>query len=295
MIGSDNGLSPGRHRAIIWTNAGMLLIGPWGTNFSEILIEIQTFSFMKKRLKMSFAKSRPFCLGLNELSPGLTNHEVCNAGEHSDRNHSHWHYITDDLGHKLDESTARRQLKSPQSLPGRSIHLTLVTKWSWSWSWMTYCHLLCAMSISPPILRHNYFKISPWKSMVKVICVVKGQDHIWPSKFKGQGYGQVQTHWSHLRPGVQSMCLLFISRQSDHLWLRYSKFYIWLWKFKVKVMAKVKPDGHIWALEFNQYVCFSFHDNRTIFGWDIANSVFDLENSRSRSWPRSNPMVTFEP
>ena len=26
-IGSDNGLSPGRRQAIIWTNAGMLLIG----------------------------------------------------------------------------------------------------------------------------------------------------------------------------------------------------------------------------------------------------------------------------
>ena len=183
---------------------------------------------------------------------------------------------------KLDESTARRQLKSPQSLSGRSIHLTLVTKWSWSWSWMTNCYLHCAMSMSPPILRYNYFKIWPWKSMVKVICVVKGQGHIWPSKFKGQGYGQVQTHWSHLRPGVQSICWLFVSRQSDHLGLRYSKFYIWPWKFKVKVMAKVKLDGHIWALEFNRYVCFLFRGNRTLFGWDIANSVFDLENSRSR-------------
>ena len=26
--GSDNGLSPGRRHAIIWTNAGLLLIGP---------------------------------------------------------------------------------------------------------------------------------------------------------------------------------------------------------------------------------------------------------------------------
>ena len=41
-IGSDNGLSPGRRQAIIWTNAGILLIGPLGTNFSEILIEILT-------------------------------------------------------------------------------------------------------------------------------------------------------------------------------------------------------------------------------------------------------------
>ena len=97
---------------------------------------------------------------------------------------------------KLDESTSRRQLKPPRSLSGRSIHLTLVTKWSWSWSWMTHCHPLCAMSIGPPILRYSYFKIWPWKSMVKVMCVVKCQGHIWPSKFKVQGYGQGQTHWS---------------------------------------------------------------------------------------------------
>ena len=32
-IGSDNGLSPGRRQAIIWTNPGILLIRPLGTNF----------------------------------------------------------------------------------------------------------------------------------------------------------------------------------------------------------------------------------------------------------------------
>ena len=67
IIGSDNGLSPGRRQAIIRTNAGLLLIGPLGTNFSEILIEILTFSFKKLRLKVSSAKRRPFCLGLNVL------------------------------------------------------------------------------------------------------------------------------------------------------------------------------------------------------------------------------------
>ena len=45
IIVSDNGLSPGRRQAIIYINAGILLIGPLGTNFSEILIAIQTFSF----------------------------------------------------------------------------------------------------------------------------------------------------------------------------------------------------------------------------------------------------------
>ena len=52
IIGSDNGLSPGGRQAIIRTNAGISLIGPLGTNFSEILIEILTFSFKKMRLKV---------------------------------------------------------------------------------------------------------------------------------------------------------------------------------------------------------------------------------------------------
>ena len=63
-IGSDNGLSPGRRQAIIWTNAGILLIGPLGTNFSEFLIVIHTYSFSKMHLKMSSGKWSLFCLGL---------------------------------------------------------------------------------------------------------------------------------------------------------------------------------------------------------------------------------------
>ena len=68
IIGSDNGLSPDWRQAIIWTNAGLLLIGPLGTNFSEILIQILTFSFKKMHLKVPSVKRRPFCLGLNVLS-----------------------------------------------------------------------------------------------------------------------------------------------------------------------------------------------------------------------------------
>ena len=56
IIGSDNGLSPGWCQAIIWTNAGILLIGPLGISFSEILIAIHTFSFKKMHLKMSSAQ-----------------------------------------------------------------------------------------------------------------------------------------------------------------------------------------------------------------------------------------------
>ena len=67
-IGSDNGLSPGRRQAIIWTNAGILLIKPLGINFNETSIEIHTFSFKKIHLKLSSGKWRPFCLSLNVLN-----------------------------------------------------------------------------------------------------------------------------------------------------------------------------------------------------------------------------------
>ena len=67
IIGSDNGLSPEQRQAIIWTNGGILLIGPLGTNFSKILIEIQAFSLKNIRWKMSSAKWCSFRLGLNVL------------------------------------------------------------------------------------------------------------------------------------------------------------------------------------------------------------------------------------
>ena len=67
IIGSNNGFSPGRHQAIIWTNAGILLIGTLGTNFSEVFIKIHTFPFKKMHLKMLYGNWWPFCLSLNVL------------------------------------------------------------------------------------------------------------------------------------------------------------------------------------------------------------------------------------
>ena len=67
IISSDNGLSPNRRQAIIWTNAVLLLIRPFRTNFSEILIKIQTLSLKKMNLKMLSAQmaailSQPQCV-----------------------------------------------------------------------------------------------------------------------------------------------------------------------------------------------------------------------------------------
>ena len=60
IIGSNNGLPPDWSQAIIWTNAVLLSVGPLGTNFSQIVLKIQTFSFMKMPLKMLSAKSSNF-------------------------------------------------------------------------------------------------------------------------------------------------------------------------------------------------------------------------------------------
>ena len=67
IIGSDNGLSPGQHQAIIWTNAGILLIGPLGTNFNENFnhnsyIFILENPFETFVWKMAAISSRPQCV-----------------------------------------------------------------------------------------------------------------------------------------------------------------------------------------------------------------------------------------
>ena len=88
IIGSDNGLSPERHQAIIWTNAGILLIGPLGTNFSDIVIEIKTFSLKK----MSSAKCVHFVWGLNVLKGWGCRWSILE--EMSTGSHTRWFVVT---------------------------------------------------------------------------------------------------------------------------------------------------------------------------------------------------------
>ena len=71
LVVSDDGLALSR-----WTNVGILSIGPLGTNFSENLIVLQTFSFKKTHLKMLSGKRRPFCLSLNVLNVEHISHFV---------------------------------------------------------------------------------------------------------------------------------------------------------------------------------------------------------------------------
>ena len=72
IVGSDNGLSPSRHQFIIWTNAGILLIGPLETNFSDFFYQhpyifIQENVFENVTWKMEAILLRPQCVKENPL------------------------------------------------------------------------------------------------------------------------------------------------------------------------------------------------------------------------------------
>ena len=75
IIGSDTGLSPGRRQAIIWTNTGILLIGPLGTNFNRNSnIFIQENAFENVVCEMASILSRPQCVDTYECIGFVTSH-----------------------------------------------------------------------------------------------------------------------------------------------------------------------------------------------------------------------------
>ena len=152
---------------------------------------------------------------------------------------------------------ARWYLKSSRSVSGR----LLVTRRSRLWSWMTDSYPFRLLSIGPPFLEIQLFQNLTLKIYGQ--CHACGQSY---SKFDneknyGQGHDQGQNWWLHLRPSIHSIF--------DLVQIRWSH---------------LGPD-YIWVVEFNRYVCFPFCGNRTIFGWDITNSILDLETSRS--WAKS--------
>ena len=145
------------------------------------------------------------------------NYPSCHDIDHGNHKCMAIHYIIPNAVHftedKLDELTARRHLKSPWSLSGRSLHFILVTKRSPS------------LVMNEPLLFNvNWFSYS-WDMAVSNLNL----------EIQGQGHGQGQTAYS-------MFAFRFVA--IDHFWLRYSKFHIWPWKFKVKVMARSIPRAH---------------------------------------------------
>ena len=64
-------------------HAGMLLIGPFVTNASEILVGIHTFSFKKMQLQMSSGKWRKFCISLSVLNSEAASKYIQQCGAYT--------------------------------------------------------------------------------------------------------------------------------------------------------------------------------------------------------------------
>ena len=122
---------------------------------------------------------------------------------------------------KLDMSTARRCLKSPQSLYGTSTHPTMVTHRSQSWSWMINSQPFLSMSISapPPFLKKGYHKPWPLNYKVKVMGVVKGQDHTVSSV--SNWFAFFLFHINQITiPQIQLFWNLTLKNQRSRSWVR---------------------------------------------------------------------------
>ena len=127
--GSSKGLSTSQHKTIIWTNAGVYLIKPLGTDFSEISIEIHTLPFNKMHLKISSAKCQPFfswpqCVKLLKLFMKQSTEK--------------WPEITISVGQWQPRVIAKHQHYKEDSYSSRGIsfHSSFLTSWPDSFAWV---------------------------------------------------------------------------------------------------------------------------------------------------------------
>ena len=182
-------------------------------------------------------------------------------------------YTEDGGGHRKVTRLHQRQDVEVKNFPvGREIRCKAHSFMVFFYNQMRRLHAdIWSHPVHYPVDDH----ISPWSS--------KGHrhDYEWPTmsigldipeiqrfkkltlKIQGQGHDQGQNLWLHLRPSMQSI-RSFSFRGS---WIIFGWDIIksiFDWKYNVKVIAKVKPGGHIWGIEFKWYVFFVFHVNLTI-------------------------------
>ena len=156
---------------------------------------------------------------------------------------------------ELDMSTARRRLKSPQSLSSTSAHPTMVTLVSIMVmnGWLTYFSFYVNrpyhswdkaisdfdLEMSTPgsrswvwskgkIIQSAQYHINSFRFHFTSTrpTIPESYFEIWPWNIQGQGHEQGQRSRSHVVPSVQPMRFLFVSHQSDQ---PFQKCF-WPWK-----------------------------------------------------------------
>ena len=101
IIGSDNDWS-GRHQAIIWTNAGILLIGPFNRNWN-IFIQENAFDYVV--WKMSAIFSLPQCVN-GKVIYICPVPEQCQGFPNISKLHSLRYYLCLSRAHKMASHTS---------------------------------------------------------------------------------------------------------------------------------------------------------------------------------------------
>ena len=290
IIGSDNGLSPGRRQAIIWTNAGILLIGPLETNFIEISIGIQTFSFNKMHLKVSSAKWRPFCLGLNVLismkCAATSDVWWMDGCKFEQTRRSENENNTQPIDQRIDSSLMDSQdgncnsfasthyscichgLLEPTGKPIVQVQGCIVGPTSY---WIHIPFIPCQSAT--PLRGCSFFKIWLWKSKVKVIA----QGHIVGST----SYWLTSLSFHVNRPTHPQLFqkLAFMVQGQGHGWGKNSN-------------SQSESD----FLLTHNLTSLSFHVNQSSHSWDMAFSDSTLkilcQGHSSRSHSGSNIFST---
>ena len=163
---------------------------------------------------------------------------------------------------QLDMSTARRRLKSPQSLSGTSAHPTMVT-------------LVNIMAMNGWLTCFSFHANRPSHSWDKAISD-------FDLEISTLTPGSRSWVWSKGKV-IQSVIqlahfILFHINHTNNSWDRAISTFD-LETSKVKVMSEVKVQGHILYPASNRYTSFSFHINRTNHSWEVAKIVFDLEKT----------------
>ena len=122
--GSENGLSPDRHQAIIWTNAGLVLIKSTRTNFCEIWIKVKQFLSKKINLKISSSNWRLFFLDLNVLT--LSQSQWENLDDFCYLTHWNWHKMA-----YISQKTFSYSFSSMKNLSWPTFHWNFSKQSKW--------------------------------------------------------------------------------------------------------------------------------------------------------------------
>ena len=132
-------LSPVRLQAITWTNAGLLSIGLFGTNFSEIRIGILPFLFKKINSDMSSAKMSGGVNKMAQLSAYTQLFQTLFVPEN--HSHSSYMYMNERAGrksnrhiiHQYQVTVLRISFRFPTTLIRHRALWKLVLTKHWQW------------------------------------------------------------------------------------------------------------------------------------------------------------------